>query len=231
MVFTFSLAVLFIISGFFFVNQARKNKKMESLFKYSIGIALFMFILGLNGFIDFGTIISTDVIGGYDLIPQDKQFMTYGKSSFYIILTLLMISFAVLSFQIERYIKRSKHLVFTYTLIICFFITLIPYFGFAIPSEYHRIIMIIAYSTQLPFALIIVYWGVFYLALAAKTAGIVRKRALLVGFGLGFTFGGIIFDTMYRWMVTGEYLFPLICKIIGNLGIIFMLEGFRREEL
>ncbi|MHA1821353.1 MAG: hypothetical protein ACTSU2_08720 [Promethearchaeota archaeon] len=227
----FSLAILCLIVGIFFLNQAKKNKDLISLKSYSKGIALFMFIVGINGFLDFGNMYSNTVLGKNDLFPDTFKFLNYGRTSFYIIITLLMASLAVLSYQIEKYIKKNEKHILTDILIVCFFISLIPYVGFLIPADFHYAIMIIVYLTQVPFGGIILYWGVFYLSLAAKTSGIVRRRALLVGFGLGMVFTGILSDLIYRAAVPGEYIFPFFCFFVANLGIVFLIIGFKREKI
>ncbi|MBD3351108.1 MAG: hypothetical protein GF364_06445 [Candidatus Lokiarchaeota archaeon] len=229
----FANLILFIfsafISGFFFL-QAKKNKQVESLRKYCIGIGIFMLFVALNGAIDVSTMYVTEVLGKYDLFPEEQQFLTYGKNSFYIIITLLMVGFSVLSYQIESHITRSQRHTLTIVLVVCFFISLIPYFGFLIPDEYHKLVKNIVYGTQVPFTLIIIYWGVFYLSLARKSAGIVKRKALMVAFGLGFLFFGIIVDTMYRWVRADEFIVPFAVRCISIVGAILLLFGFKREE-
>jgi len=225
------LAILFIIISIFFLNQAKKNKEVISLKRYSIGISIFMLILGINGFIDLGAMYATEVLNQYDLFSESDQLLKAGQTSFFIIISLLMIGFAVLSYQIEKYIKQSKRKILTTILIICFIISLIPYFGHYIPIEYHYLIKNIVYGTQIPFTFIIIYWGVFYLALAKNTTGVVRRRAIMVAFGLGFLFFGIIMDTIYRWSTDALYLIPFLLKCISNTGAILLMLGFKREEL
>ncbi|MHA1342036.1 MAG: hypothetical protein ACTSRZ_19385 [Promethearchaeota archaeon] len=225
------LAIFFYIIVIFFLKQAKQSSELISLKKYSIGIAVFMAILGCNGFIDFGAMYYTEVLGEYDLFPESLQLLTAGQTSFYIIISLLMIGFAILSYQIEKYIKQSKRWILTTILIICFIISLIPYFGGLIPTEYHQIVKNIVYGTQIPFFFIIIYWGVFYLALAKNTTGIVRRRAVMVAFGLGFLFAGIIVDTIYRWLTDGLYFFPFILKCISITGAVLLMLGFKRESM
>jgi hypothetical protein len=91
--------------------------------------------------------------------------------------------------------------------------------------------MILTYSCLLPFGLIIAYWGIFYIRLGIKTTGIVRKRAFLVAFGLGFLFAGIILEVYIRSILLEPYILLFCFKLISIIGVFMLYRGFRRESL
>ncbi len=88
-------------------------------------------------------------------------------------------------------------------------------------------------ATLIPLAIIIGYWGVFYLILAKRSIGSIRHKAILVALGIGFIMGGIIFDTIYRQTVPLDaivWFWPMGIKIVGCLGAPMLFYGFRRKE-
>ncbi len=225
-----ALAILFVLTSILFLIEAKKTNN-PILRKYYVAIALFMLIFGLNGFLDYFAQHAIHVLGQDDFLPENMRFLTVGQNSFLIMITLLQLGFAVLSYVIETFITNSERKYLHKTLLVCFGISFLSYLGPLVPTDYHELIYLIVNATLIPFALIIVYWGVFYLRLAKNSPGSVRKKALMVAFGLGFLFFGIIMDTMYRGAVFGEYALPIFFKSVSLIGVPLLIFGFRRKDL
>lgn len=237
------LDLMLFLASIFFLRESHKNRQMKGLHQYYRGMTFFFFCMSLNGFFDFfeqyfryvlgdGTILSTLFPPEYQVfnkIPRTETTTT----TFCIIITLLMLSFAILSYQLETYILQSKLRPMTIILLACFFISLLAFFAQNFDTFIQTILSLIDVSTLLVLAFIIGYWGVYYLVLAKRSIGSIRKKAILVALGIGFIMGGIIFDTIYRQTIPLASIFwfwPMGIKIVGCLGVPMLFYGFRRKD-
>ncbi len=216
---------------------------MKGLHQYYRGMAFFFFCMSLNGFFDFidqyyryvlgdGTIASTLFPPAYQVFNKIPLTDTT-TTTFCVIITLLMLSFAILSYQLETYILQSKVRPMTIILLICLVASLISFFAGYFDATIQTILSLVVVATLIPLAIIIGYWGVFYLILAKRSIGSIRHKAILVALGIGFIMGGIIFDTIYRQTIPLDaivWFWPMGIKIVGCLGVPMLFYGFRRKE-
>jgi len=224
----FILACGLLIDSLYFFSLSAKRDTLKTVKKYYRLIAIFLLALSLCGFLDLWYAYYQRYLGIQEdpLPPASASFGTY----FFVITTCLMFSFFALTRTTEKYVKQSKSMILTKILFTCFLISLVPY---VTPPEITDILAPLIYMVYLPFTLIILYWGVFYLRLGAKSEGIIKKKAYFTAFGLGTIFLGISGDIVIRdqlWIIeTTGYLFPIIFVIGGIIGIPLLFTGFKRE--
>ena len=159
----------------------------------------------------------------------------FNTFTFYFIISLLQLSYAILLYEVENFIRQSKSHYLTIILVICFVVSLVAYIGWIFPRNLQGLVSNIIIWTMIPFALIIFYLGVFYLVLAKRSVGAVRHKALLVAFGIGFIFASIIFDLLYRQYCLSAniqiwWVLPVIFRAVGIIGVPMLIYGFRRES-
>jgi hypothetical protein len=243
MLLVFAQAILVLATSLFFIREARRSKDMKSLASYYRGMIWFFFFLGLNGVFDsleqyaryvgFGNAPSSTGLfpEQYQVLPALQPPTLTTTTTFFAIISLLMLSFAILSYPLETYILQSKRRPRTIILLICFVVSLAAFVGNYFNAATQILISQIVNLTLIPFAIIIAYWGIYYLVLAKRTLGSIRHKAVMVGLGLGFMMGGIIFDILYRVNVSPIlWIIPLGCRAVGVLGIVMLVFGFRREQ-
>ena len=247
-------AISVLIVSIFFQREAIRNKAIKGLAHYYQGMMLFFLFLGINGIFDFleqyAHYIVSPTPGVGSLFPPEYQVfnkLTPGlmnTTTFCIIISLLLLSFGILSYQLEKDVFNYKHRVLSVILFACCCVSLVAYFTQPISSlllsssgiaevTTQGMISLITMSTLLPFAIIIGYWGVYYLVFAKRTMGSIRRKAILVAFGIGFIMAGIIFDIMYRSAISTTQIFwliPLVNRAVGVLGVPMLFYGFRREQ-
>ncbi len=232
--------VLLLIAAIFFLRESRRSRDMKILARYYKGMSIFFFFLSVNGIFDFleqyaryillqPTLFPTE----YWVFPALAQTLM-NTTSFCIIISLLHISFAILSYQLETHILQSKRRPRTIILAICLATSIVAFFGRNFDASTQGLLSLVDQVTLGPFALIIMYWGIYYLVLAKRSVGSIRHKAILVGLGLGFIMGGIIIDILYRGMFTDPtaivWFFPVLSRSVGVLGIPMIFFGFRRKE-
>ncbi len=223
-----TLSIGVTLASIYFLVLSYKRETIESVKKYYRLVGIFLLALGLCGFLDFTYAYLKKYLGIMEdpLPPVSASHGTY----FFIITTCLMFSFWALTRTIEKYIKQSEKMPLSKIMLICVIITLIPY---VTPNDITDLLVPLIFGTMIPFGLIILYWGVFYLKLAAKSEGVLKKRAYFVGFGLGTIFVGILLDILLRdFAVLTEstgYLFPLVCVAVANIGVPLLFLGFKRD--
>ena len=228
LIFLFTLAIGVTIDSIYFLILSFKRETIESVKKYYRLVGIFLLALGLCGFLDFVYAYLKKYLGieADPLPPVSASYGTY----FFIITTCLIFSFWALTRTIEKYIKQSEKMPLSKIMLVCVIITLLPY---VTPNDITDLLVPLIFGTMLPFGLIILYWGVFYLKLAGQSEGVLKKRAYFVGFGLGTIFVGILLDILFRdfaivVQATG-YFFPLIFVIVSNIGVPLLLLGFKRD--
>ena len=235
----FAQTVMILFTALFFIRETRRSKEMKALSHYYQGMAWFFFFLGINGIFDsleqYFRYVNNSQSGlfpeQYQVLPalQPPTLMT--NTTFFVIISLLMLSFAILSYPLETYVLQSKRRPRTIILLICFGVSLVAFFGKNFDPSTQLLLSQIVDATLWPFAIIIMYWGIYYLVLAKRTIGSIRHKAVLVGLGLGFMLGGIIIDILYRtYFAPIWWLVPLVCRSVGVLGILMLVFGFRREQ-
>jgi len=225
------LAVLPVGTGINAIHFFRLSVKgsLKSVKKYYLWIAVFMLMITVCGVIDVWYAYYQRILEnpGVDPLPP---LATEGGTYFYLINTFLMLSFLALTKTVEKYIKQSERKILTYIMLACFIMSLIPYV--TLPDVTDQLWMVI-YGAYLPFTLIILYWGVFYLRLASKSEGILKKRANLIAFGLGMLFlgisGGIVLRDMAPLIELTGYLFPIVFVAVGNIGPWLLFSGFKQD--
>lgn len=225
------LILLPVWTGINAVHFFRLSAKsgLETVKKYYLWIAVFMLMLTFCGFIDVWYAYYQRILGnpGVDPLPH---LATEGGTYFFLITTFLMFSFLALTRTVEKYIKQSEKTVLTYIMLIGFILSLIPY---VTPPDVTDQLALIVYGAYIPFTFMILYWGVFYLKLAGKSEGIIKKRANQIAFGLGMTFigiaGGLATRDFAPLIAATGYLFPIGFAVVGNLGELLLLFGFKQD--
>ena len=217
-----------LFNSIHFFRLAKKSS-LTSVKKYYFWIAVFMLAISVCGVIDVWYAWYQRILGnrGVDPLPH---LATEGGTYFFLITTFLMLSFFALTRTVEKYIKQSKKIPLSYIMLCCFLISLLAYIT---PPDTTDLLAPIIYGTYFPFTLVILYWGVYYLILAKRSEGVLKKRANLIAFGLGTLFlgiaGGIVlrdFDLLIEF--TG-YLFPIVFVIVANIGVPLLYMGFKQD--
>ncbi len=230
--------VLIFIAAIYFIRESHRNKEMKILAGYYKGMCAFFFFVSINGIFDFLEQYSQYILN-QTLFPIELQVFPalpqslMNTTTFCAIISLLHLSFAILSYQLETHILQSKRRPRTIILTICFAISLLAFFGRNFDASTQANLTLIDQLTLVPFTIIIMYWGIYYLVLAKRSVGSIRHKAILVGLGLGFIMGGIIFDIFYRTPFQANpeqiiWLFPVAIRAIGVLGVPMIFFGFRR---
>ena len=225
------LAVLPVGTGINAIHFFRLSAKgsLKSVKKYYLWIAVFLLMISVCGIIDVWYAYYQRILEnpGVDPLPH---LATEGGTYFFLITTFLMFSFLALTRTVEKYIKQSEKKVLTYIMLACFIVSLIPYIT---PPDMTDQLAMIVYGSYIPFTLIILYWGVFYLRLARKSEGILKKRANLIAFGLGTIFlgisGGIVLRDFIPLIEATGYLFPIVFAAVGNIGPWLLFWGFKQD--
>jgi len=225
------LAILPIGTGINSIHFFRLSAKgsLETVKKYYLWIAVFMLAITVCGVIDVTYAYYQRILEnpGVDPLPH---LATEGGTYFFLITTFLMFSFLALTRTVEKYIKQSEKLILTFIMLICFILSLIPY---VTPPDMTDQLAMIVYASYLPFTFIILYWGVFYLRLASKSEGILKRRANLIAFGLGTIFlgisGGIVLRDFAPIIEATGYIFPAVFAAVGNVGPFLLFSGFKQD--
>jgi len=203
-------------------------RKEKTVRQYYWQIGLFFLMLSFCGGIDFYYAYDQRFLEmAVDPLPMIS--LTHG-SHFFVIIPLLLLTFFVLTRTIEKIIKQSALPWQSYILLGCFFFSLTAYIT---PPEITDILAPFIFGTLIPFALVILYWGIFYIRMGKNSTGIIRKKSLLIAFGLGFVFIGISVNIMLinipLVIETTGYLFPFGFIVLGILGVPLLFLGFIKE--
>ena len=234
-------SVLVLIASIVFLWHVQKSRDVPSLSNYYKGLSWFFFFAAISGFVDFLQQISTYYLGQTGFFGNSFQWFPatsptiFNTFTFYFIISILQLSYAILLYEVENFIRQSKSHYLTIILVICFVVSLVAYIGWIFPRNLQGLVSNIIIWTMIPFALIIFYLGVFYLVLAKRSVGAVRHKALLVAFGIGFIFASIIFDLLYRQYCLSAniqiwWVLPVIFRAVGIIGVPMLIYGFRRES-
>lgn len=228
------LAVGVGFASFSFIYKSFRKIELKSVSRYYFGLGIFFLAFTFNGFLDFLEQYNFWVVGQNGIFPNWN--LLPGESvTFYLMIPILQFAFVMLSLQIETFILQREKKRLTTVLTVCFIISLTIFTTPLFPDSMKYIWSFILNATLVPYAMIVLYWGVFYLRLAKNSAGIVRNKALKVGFGLGMIMCGIIFDTMYRAIVLSNsmeiiWFFPILFKFIAIIGIPLLYSGLQTSE-
>lgn len=220
----FLVAASFLIAIYFLLgvitNRAREQRALR---KYYFGFFLFLIFVALAGLVHFLYVFNLHVYGveiWAGLLGNEQN------AYFYFLVTLLHAGFICLNYQIEKHIRQSKHYPFTILETACFGLSLLPYF---FPPELNdQVLFHFVFFSLVGFGISLAYWGIYYLRIAAKSAGDVRKRALAVAFGLAFYFAGILLDELFR-MAGLPMVFSIIFLATSISGIPLLFVGFQRK--
>jgi hypothetical protein len=228
-------AIFITIASASFLIQAFKKRELKSVSRYSYSFALFFMIVSINGFLDFFQQYFYYKLDRPTLFPESMQVLPGGVTNFYIIISLLHLSYAILSYQVETYVIQKEKAIFSWILMGCFVVSLLAYFGPLFSEEIQIYLVYVVNGTLLPFGLIIFSWGIFYLKIGFKGVGIVKRKALMVAFGLGGLMIGIISDTGYREFCNANgleiiWIIPIMFKMMCLIAIPLLYFGFHREE-
>lgn len=225
----FILASGLLLNSIYFFRLFSKKDTIETVRKYYRLIAIFMLALSGCGYLDLAYAYYQRYLGHYGEDPL-PHVATKGGTYFFLITTCLMLSFLVLTRTIEKYVKQSEKMILTKIMLICFLITLLAY---VTPPDITDLLAPIIYGTYVPFTLIIMYWGIFYMRLGKMSEGILKRRAYFVGVGLGAIFIGISVDIVIRdipiVIQTTGYIFPIAFVILGICGVVLLLRGFKKD--
>ena len=212
-----------------FIYKSYKKIELKSVSRYYFGLGIFFLAFAFNGVLDALEQYSIWIVGQNGMFPNWN--LLPGESvTFYLMIPILQFAFIMLSLQIETFILQREKKRITLVLIICFIISLTIFITPIFPDALKYIWSFILNATLIPYAIIVLYWGIFYLRLAANSAGIVRNKALKVGFGLGMIMCGIVFDTIYRNTSLNNgieiiWWFPILFKTVAIIGIPLLYLG------
>ncbi|GAB4313705.1 MAG: hypothetical protein Kow0069_14950 [Promethearchaeota archaeon] len=222
------LAVWIYVIGLYFLSGALRNPDLKSLRRYYVGFFVFFVLVGTCGVIHFTYeyykyVVGREVWAG--LMGQAQN------PYFYVLVTLLQLGFAVLSYQIEKYVRQSKYFPFTVLLSACFAVSLVPYF--LTPAQNDAFSIYVVNASLTGFLVSLIYWGVFYLRLAKLSTGIVRRRALAAAFGLAYLFFGILMDVVFRTQLPvppeTNLLPSVLILVVSVIGVPLVFFGFQRK--
>ncbi len=221
-------------SAFSFIYKSYRKIELKSVSRYYFGLGIFFLAFAFNGILDALEQYSIWIVGQNGIFPNWN--LLPGESvTFYLMIPILQFAFVMLSLQIETFILQRQKKSITKVLIVCFLISLTIFITPIFPDNLKVIWSFVLNATLIPYAIIVLYWGVFYLRLGIKSAGEVRSKALKVGFGLGMIMCGIIFDTIYRNTAINNsieiiWIFPILFKTVAIIGIPLLYSGLQTSE-
>ncbi len=221
-------------SALSFIYKSYKKIALKTVSQYYFGLGVFFLAFAFNGILDALEQYYLWIVGQNGIFPAWN--LLPGESvTFYLMIPILQFAFVMLSLQIETFILQRPKKNITKVLIVCFIISLTIFITPVFPDTLKVVWSLVLNATLIPYAIIVLYWGVFYLRLGAKSAGAVRSKALKVGFGLGMIMTGIVFDTIYRNTAINNSLeimwwFPIIFKTVAIIGIPLLYSGLQPSD-
>ncbi len=221
----FALSVGILLVSIAFLTRSFNRNVISKVKKFYRYMTIFFLALSFSGFLDLYAAYNIR----YLTMDSDSLRPMNVTIYFYVITSILLLAFFILTRTIEKYITQSEKMISSKILLACFFISLIV---FILPQNLTEISSLIVLGTLIPYALVILYWGVFYINLGRKSNGVIKKKAYAVAFGLGFVFIGISVSIVLRDIplvinLTG-YLFPIGFIVLGILGLPLLYYGFKK---
>ncbi|MHA1147737.1 MAG: hypothetical protein ACTSR8_05790 [Promethearchaeota archaeon] len=228
----------------FFYSKYRKDKRnaIQSSATFNLGYMIFFILTSLNQLIYI-----IDAINAYSEAIGWNAILTTGikntilfeftlKSQITIMLCLFFFSFVVIMYPIEKHIRKSERFPISIFLLIGGATSGIIWVIFCLlqvpqPIELIWLQIIVAailiISVSALFVSIIAFLY-FYLKVAINSVGAVRKKALIVTFGIFFMYFSLIGGNLTKPDVAGT-IFILIGPIFLILGIMILIYGFKIE--
>ncbi|MHA1293196.1 MAG: hypothetical protein ACTSQJ_11050 [Promethearchaeota archaeon] len=237
--------IIFILMAvpvpFFFYKQYRKDKAEgnKGAAAFNLGYMLFFIFTSLNQLvyiIDAVDVYSSSI--GWDIVlaKSVKNILVYEynlKSQIILMFCLFFCSFLPIIYPVEKYIQKNDTFIVSILIFISAIATGISWFIFCylrIPQPdilfFYIIVGIMVLISLFSFLISVIAFIYFYIKLAAKSTGAVRKKALIVTFGILFMYISLIGGNLTRPNVLGTPL-ELIGPICLLLGIVILIYGFK----
>ncbi len=228
----------------FFYGKYKKDKKAGNKggAAFNFGYIIFFFFTSLNELVYI-----IDAVGeysaalGWDPILAAKVVVLFEssiRSQILLMMLLFFCSFIPIMYPVEKYIQNSEKMLVSKLLIIGAIGMAIAWFTFCylrIPQPidfipFQIIFAILTVVIILGFLVSIFSFIYSYMKLAAKSTGIIRKKALIVTFGLLFMYISLVAGNLIRPDVVGTPL-ELIGPILLTLGIVILIYGFKIKAI
>ncbi len=226
----------------FFYLQYRKEKANGNKggMAFNMGYVLFFIFTSLNQlvYIIDATEIYKEILGLGPIldagVDHDLIYPFTLKSQIILMLFYFFCSFMPIMYPVEKYIQKWKKYPVSKILLIGTLFSgiiwlLFCYFRIPQPLEsipYQVVLLVLILISFLGLLTAIVLFYYFYMKLAFSSTGIVRKKAIIVSFGIFFMYFALIIGNLSRPDVMGT-IFELIGPITLIFGILILVYGFK----
>lgn len=236
----FIMMILPLPIFFYFKYREDKIAENKGSMAFNLGYMLFFIFTSLNQLIYIIDAVSdySTVIGWNEILSrgiQNTVLIEFElKSQITLMLCFFFLSFIPIMYPIEKYLRKSEKFPTSVLLGIGAAISgilwlIFCYFGIPQPLEIIWLQVVIAIILLIACAgllISIIAFLFFYLKVAINSTGAVRKKSLIVTFGIFFMYFSLIGGNLTRPDVIGTAL-ELIGPVFLVVGIIVLIYGFK----